>query len=153
MSNMNVKTTPETRTAVTEHAKTLGDVVAELKNELQDFISTRVAMLRSEMGEKLRMIRMAAPVVLIGILLLITAWLLFTGFLVCIIAQVFMPSPWAYSFSFILVAVLYAIVGGAAAYLGWQQLRATGLKPTRTIHVLEQDRIWLQTEAKTQYEH
>jgi len=148
--NPNFETVPEFRSAVTEQSKTVGEVVAELKNELVDFVSTRVAMLRSEMGEKLRMIKMAAPVMLIGLGLLSTAWLLFTGFLVTIIAQVFMPSPWAYSLSFVLVAVLYAIVGGAAAYLGWKQLRATGLKPKRTVQVLEQDRIWLQAEAKTQ---
>jgi membrane protein implicated in regulation of membrane protease activity len=135
---------------INAHAKTLPEAIAELKDELKDFISTRATMLRSELGEKLRMIKLAAPVVLIGVLLLMTAWLLFTGFLVCIIAQAFAPSPWAYTLSFIVVAVLYAIGGGAAAYMGWKQLRSTGLKPERTIRVLEQDRIWLQTEAKSQ---
>ncbi len=150
MPNANVKPMPGFGPVVTEHAHTVGDVISELKQELTDFISTRVAMLRSEMGEKLRMIKLAAPVVLVGALLLVSAWLVFTGFLVCIIAHAFMPSAWAYALSFLIVSVLYMIVGGAAAYLGWQQLRATGMKPERTIHVLEQDRIWLQTEAKSQ---
>ncbi|HTV66580.1 MAG TPA: phage holin family protein [Bryocella sp.] len=132
------------------HAKTVPEALADLREDLKEFVTTRAMMLRSELREKLRMIRMAAPAMLIGILILAMAGLLFTGFLVCIIAQVFMPSPWAYSLSFILVAVLYAIVGGAASYLGWQQLRATGIRPERTIHVLEQDRVWLQTEAKSQ---
>jgi uncharacterized membrane protein YqjE len=132
------------------HAKSVAEAVADLREDVKDFVTTRATMLRSELSEKLRMIRMAAPTMLVGILLLVIAVLLFTGFLVCIIAQVFMPSPWAYTFSFILVSALYAIVGGAAAYLGWRQLRATGIKPKRTIHVLEQDRIWLQTEAKSQ---
>jgi uncharacterized membrane protein YqjE len=132
------------------HAKSVADAIAELREDLQEFVTTRVMMLRSELREKLRMIRMAAPTMFIGILLLAFAALLFTGFLVCIIAQVFMPSPWAYSLSFVLVSVLYAVVGGAAAYLGWKQLRATGIKPERTIHVLKQDRVWLQTEAKSQ---
>ncbi len=146
MPNANLKIMPD----VTERAKTVGEVVSELKDELKEFISTRVAMLQSELGEKLRTIKLAAPTMIIGVLLLITAWLLFTGFLVCIIAQAFTPNPWAYTLSFVLVAVLYSIVGGAAAYLGWRQLRATGLKPERTMHVLEQDRIWLQTEAKSE---
>jgi VIT1/CCC1 family predicted Fe2+/Mn2+ transporter len=131
------------------YAKTVPEAIADLREDLKDFVTTRVTMFRFEMGEKLRMIRMAAPVMLIGFVLLVISALLFTGFLVCIIAQVFMPSAWAYSFSFILVGVFYAIVGGAAAYLGWRQLRATGLKPEHTIHVLEEDRIWLQTEAKS----
>jgi Putative Actinobacterial Holin-X, holin superfamily III len=139
------------------HTRTVPDAIAELKLELNrlkedlnEFVTTRAQMLRSEMGEKLRTIKMAAPTMVIGFALLLTAWLLFTGFLVTIIAQVFMPSPWAYTFSFILIAVLYSIVGGAAAYMGWKQLRDTSLKPVRTMRVLEQDRIWLQTEAKTQ---
>ncbi len=132
------------------HAKTVPEAIAELKDELKDFISTRVEMLRSEMSEKLSAFKMAAPALLVGVLLLLTAWLVFTGFLVAIIAQAFAPHPWAYALSFVLVAVLYAIVGGAAAYMGWRGLRATGVKPERTIRVLEQDRIWLQTEAKTQ---
>lgn len=139
------------------HSKTVAEAIADLKHELatlqdelKEFVSTRAAMLGSEMGEKLRVIKLAAPVVLIGILLLITAWLLFTGFLVCILAQAFVPNPWAYTLSFVLLAVLYAIVGGATAYVGWKQLRATSVKPERTLRVLEQDRIWLQTEAKSQ---
>ena len=150
MPSTNVKNMPPIRTVVTEHASTVGEVVSELKQEIKEFVSTRATMLRSEMEEKLRTIKMAAPTLLVGLFVLLTAWFVFTGFLVAIIAQAFMPSPWAYSLSFVIVAALYAIVGGAAAYLGWRQLRATSMKPERTMHVLEQDRIWLQTEAKSQ---
>ncbi len=150
MSSTYRNTAPEIATAVSEQTKTIGDVIWELKKELQEFVATRVEMLRSEMSEKLRMIKLAAPTVLVGLLLLVTAWFVFTGFLVCIIAQAFKPSHWAYALSFVLVAALYSIVGGAAAYLGWQQLRATGIKPARTIQVLEQDRIWAQAEVKSQ---
>lgn len=132
------------------HAKTVPEAIAELKDELKEFISTRVQMLHSEMSEKLRALKLAAPTLLVGVLLLLTAWLVFTGFLVAIIAQAFAPSPWAYTLSFVLVAVLYVIVGGATAYIGWRGLRETGIKPERTIRVLKQDRVWLQTEAKTQ---
>ncbi|HZP24187.1 MAG TPA: phage holin family protein [Terriglobales bacterium] len=132
------------------HSKTVPEAITELRDELKEFIGTRVSMLRSELSDKMRTIRMAAPVVVVGFVVLLTAWLLFTAFLVCIIAQAFAPSPWAFSISFVLVSVLYLMVGGAAAYLGWKQLRESGLKPERTIRVLEQDRIWLQTEAKSQ---
>jgi VIT1/CCC1 family predicted Fe2+/Mn2+ transporter len=132
------------------YPKTVPEVLNELKEELKEFLTTRVAMLRSEMGEKLQKLKIAAPMLVIGLLLLITAWLVFTGFLVTIIAQAFLPNPWAYVLSFIIVAAIYAIVGGAAAMSGWKQLKQTGLKPERTIRVLEQDRIWIQTEAKTQ---
>ncbi len=132
------------------YPKTVPEVLTELKEELKEFLTTRVAMLRLEMGEKLHKIKVAAPMLVVGLLLLITAWLVFTGFLVTIIAQAFLPSPWAYVLSFIIVVALYAIAGGVAAMSGWKQLKQAGLKPERTIRVLEQDRIWIQTEAKTQ---
>jgi hypothetical protein len=139
--NTNAKTVPDIRTVVTEHARTMGDVISELKEELKEFVNTRATMLRCEMGEKLRTIKVAAPTLVVGLLVLLTAWFVFTGFLVAIVAQAFVPSPWAYTLSFVIVAALYAMMGGAAAYMGWRQLRATRMKPERTLHVLEQDRI------------
>ena len=132
------------------HVKSVQETIADLKEELKDFFSTRVAMLRAEMSDKLRIIKMAAPTLVVGLFLLLTAWFVFTGFLIAIIAQAFMPSPWAYTLSFVIVAVLYAIIGGAAAFMAWRRLKALSLKPERTVRVLEQDRIWIQREAKTQ---
>lgn len=132
------------------YTRPITDVMEELKEELKEFVGTRLAMLRSELNDKFQSFKMAAPVLTIGITLLGTAWLVFTGFLVCIIAQAFAPNPWDYAISFILVSVLYAIVGGLSAYVGWQQLKENGVKPERTIRVLQQDRIWLQAEGKSQ---
>jgi uncharacterized membrane protein YqjE len=132
------------------NGKSVTEVIENLKEELKEFVTTRLAMLRSELDDKYRSFKTAAPVMTIGIGMLGTAWLLFTGFLVCIIAQAFAPSPWDYAVSFILVTVLYAIVGGLAAYLAWRQLMQKGVKPERTIRVLQQDRIWLQAEGKSQ---
>jgi Putative Actinobacterial Holin-X, holin superfamily III len=137
--------------------KTVPDAIAELKLELnqlkeevKEFVSTRVAMLRAEMGEKLQSVKAAAPMMVVGLLLLITAWLAFTGFLVCIIAQAFPIGQWAYVVSFIIVALIYGAAGGATALFAWKQIKQMGVKPKRTMQVLEQDRIWLQTEARTQ---
>jgi uncharacterized membrane protein YqjE len=132
------------------HTKTITEVVEDLKNELMEFVSTRFAMLQSEFDDKFQSFKMAAPVLGIGLVLLGSAWLLLTGFLVTIIAQAFAPNPWNFTVAFLVVAVLYGIVGGIAAYLAWRQLKEKGVKPKRTIEVLKQDGMWLQTEAKTQ---
>ena len=132
------------------NTRNLAEILSEIKEELKDFIATRVAMLRSELNEKLQSIKMAAPVLLIGVAMLGTAWLLLTGFLVCIVAQAFTPSPWAYVISFVIVGVCYGLLGAAAAFMAWRQLTEKGVKPERTIRVLQQDRLWLQTEGKSQ---
>jgi len=135
---------------INAHAKTVPEAITDLKEELKEFLGTRVAMLRSEVGEKLQTIKLAAPMLILGLVLLATAWLAFTGFLVCIIAQAFDIGAWAYVVSFIIVTVVYAMAGGVTALFAWKQIKQVGMKPKRTMHVLEQDRIWLQTEARTQ---
>ena len=150
MINDYPKSVPDTRTVITEHAKSVGEVVADLKEELQEFANTRLGILRSEMSRKLERIKLATPMLVVGVVMLWTAWLVLTGFLVCIIGEAFSPSRWAYAASFILVAVCYGIVGGVATTIAWKNLKETGLKPERTLRVLQQDRVWLQTEAKTQ---
>ena len=132
------------------HTKPIAEVIDELRHELIEFVSTRFAMLEAEFDEKVTSFKMAAPVLVIGMLLLGSAWLALTGFLVSIIAQAYAPNPWALTLSFLTVAVLYAIVGGAAAYMAWKQLKEKGVKPERTIRVLKEDRQWLQKEARTQ---
>lgn len=132
------------------NTKSIAEVMEDLKNELMDFAITRLKMLRAEISEKVQSFKMAAPVLTLGLALLLTAWFVLTGFLVCIIAAAFTPHPWAYTVSFLIVGVLYAIVGGAAAFLAWRQLKDKGIAPQRTIEVLKQDRIWLQNESRTQ---
>jgi hypothetical protein len=146
----NTRDIPDIKTVVNTHVKTVADVVSDLKTELQEFLSTRVAMLRSELGAKLETVKTAMPMLVVGLLLLVTAWLAFTGFLIAIIAEALEPRPWAYVVSSLIVAFIYALVGSVAAMVAWKKMNATGVKPERTIRMLEQDRIWLQTEAKTQ---
>lgn len=130
------------------NARSVIEVVEQLRDEFIEFVTTRIEMMEAEFDEKAQALRMSGPLLGIGMLVLVTAWLLFSGFLVCMIAQAFAPRPWNWALSFLVVSVLYAIVGGAAAYVAWRQLKDKGVKPERTLRVLKQDGLWLQTEAK-----
>ena len=46
--------------------------------ELKDFISTRIQMLKSEMNEKVGVLKASAPAIAVGAVLAITAWILFS---------------------------------------------------------------------------
>jgi len=129
--------------------KSLPEIVNDLKGELKEFVATRVAMLRSEMSEKLAALKEAVPALIGGLAVLITAWLLFTGFLVTVIAMAF-SSPWGWVWSFLIVTAAYLLLGGMLAVAGLAKLKQTKLVPERTLRVLKQDEVWLQTEAKTQ---
>ncbi len=132
------------------HEHSLAAAIRELRDELKEFIGTRLAMLRSEMKTKLETWKAALPMAVVGAVLLATAFLLLTIALVALIMVAFYGSPYAWFFGFLIVGVAYAIFGGGAAFMAVRNFKEASLKPTRTLRVLEQDKIWLQSEARTQ---
>lgn len=132
------------------NGRSFAGVVNEVKDELKEFLQTRISMLKAEVGEKMRTIKAAVPMLATAIVFLVTAYLLFTLCLVALISVAFYGNPFRWFLSFIIVAVLYSIVGGMAAVFGLKELRAQGLMPKKTIKVLKEDQIWLQHEARTQ---
>jgi uncharacterized membrane protein YqjE len=128
----------------------LGEVLNDLKIELKDFISTRIQMLQTEMNEKFGAIKAAAPAIVIGAVLALTAWFLFTLALVFLISMAFQGQPYQYAVSFGIVFVIYAIAGAVFISYGYSSIKSRGMTPERTLRVLKQDQIWIQTEAKTE---
>ena len=133
-----------------ENGRNLAGVVADLKEESKEFVSTRLAMLRSEMNNKISVWKTAAPTIVVGALLLATAWLLLTGAIVAAIYVAFEGNPWAAALALIIVCVAYAVLGGIAVLFGIRSLRETGVTPTRTLRVLKDDQIWISNEARAQ---
>ncbi len=135
---------------VVENGRTLAGVVTELKDELRDFLQTRLDMLRSELHDKMRSWKLALPMIAVALVLLGTCWLVLTGALVAIIATAFYPSPFAPFFALIIVGVAYLLAGAVCASFAFRELKEQGIVPRRTIQVLKDDRVWLQTEARSQ---
>lgn len=135
---------------VNENGRTMAGVIAELKGEAKEFVQTRIDMLRSELRDKIKAWKLAIPVIAIGLVLLATAWLVLTGALIAVISAAFYPSRFAYFFGFIIVGAVYALAGSIAGAFAWRELKEQGIMPQRTIQVLKDDRVWLQTEARGQ---
>lgn len=131
------------------YTKSLPEIVSDLKLELRDFVATRLAMLRSEMTGKLSPVKKAVPAMIAGMALLWVGGLVFTGFLVTAIALAF-GTAWGWAWAFLIVAGAYLLLGAMLAFGAVTKLKKTNLVPERTIRVLKQDDVWLQTEAKTQ---
>lgn len=129
------------------HERSLGEVAAEIKQELQDFIKTRVELLRSELQGKARQLKMALPLLAVGALLAAVALVVLTFALVAAISLAFegMRSPWA--LAALIVGGAYLLLGGLAAFVGWRELRTLGRTPERTARVLREDQAWLRREA------
>jgi uncharacterized membrane protein YqjE len=133
----------------TDQNRSVAEILANVKDELKDFLNTRIQMLRAEMSEKGKAIASSIPAIVIGAVMLFASFFLFTGLLVTVIAQA-IHNNWNYPIAFAIVFVLYALIGAAFAAYGVRTLKSAGVAPERTLRVLKQDQVWLQTEARTQ---
>jgi len=130
-------------------ARSLAAIAADMKQELKEFAETRIAMLKSELREKIGHWKMAAPLAVVGVVLLGTTYLLITLGLVAL-AAVFIDSPYRWFFAFIGVGVLWALLGGVAVYIAKREFELNRLMPRKTLEVLKGDKVWLQQEARNQ---
>jgi hypothetical protein len=128
--------------------KSIGTVLAETKEELKNFIQTRLAILKTELSDKIKSWKAVLPMMIAGGLLLLTAWLGVTFTLVALLAAVFQPNPFAWFFGGAIVSVVYLVIGAALAKSAVNRLKAVQMVPTRTLEVLKQDQIWIQKETK-----
>jgi len=135
---------------ITENNKSIGQVVSELKNDARDFISTRLQILTQEMNDKVKVWKVAIPMLVIAALLNGIALLVLTFAIVAFLAGVFQPSPYAWCYGALIVTAFYIIAAFGLFYLGKRELTQTGIAPTRTLRVLKQDQIWIQNEARSQ---
>lgn len=133
-----------------KNGRSLASTLAEMKIELLDFLDTRIELLKTELREKMSILKAAAPLGALGALLLLTAYLLFTLALVSLIVVAFQDNPYRWFFALLIVAFAWAVFGGIAVYFAKREFEMTTLLPQRTIEVLKGDKIWIQAEVKNQ---
>ena len=133
-----------------KNGRSLASTLAEMKIELLDFLDTRIELLKTELQEKGKILKTAAPLGALGALLLATAYLLFTLALVSLVVVAFQDNPYRWFFAFLIVAFAWTVFGGIAVYFAKRELEMNTLLPQRTIEVLKGDKIWIQAEVKNQ---
>jgi hypothetical protein len=120
--------------------------VVEIINEFKDFARTRYQMLRLEIKENMATWRRIAMLGALALVLLWTAWLLFSIALAAVIAAAFYPSPYAWFLGLIIVGVLWGGAGAMFAILARRQMRTEGIYPKQTVTTLKEDQLWIQNE-------
>lgn len=136
-------------TPIDRHSDTraLRDVLQEIKDEVRDFVITRLDILKVELNEKKARVKSALPLLAAGAVLAIGAFFAFTFALIAVAATL-IEGPWAWAIGAAIVFALYAIAGGALAWMGYKEVSTEGLAPERTLRVLKQDQQWIQNEAR-----
>ena len=132
------------------NGRSVAAVLADTKEELKQFVETRIAMLKTELREKLKTLKTAAPLGAVGLVLLTTAYMLFTLSLVALVFAFLPDNAYRWCLAFLAIALLWSILGGAAAYFAKREFELKGLMPSKTIRVLKGDKVWIQSEVKTQ---
>ena len=129
--------------------KSIAAILAETKDELKQFVTTRVNILKAEMDEKISRIKSVIPLAVVAALFLVSAWMVFTFALVALLQALFLPSTYAWLWASLIVMAVYLVVGGLCGWLAYSEIKATKLTPDRTLKVLQQDQVWIQNEART----
>ena len=137
----------ETRNATAERA--LGTIISDIRDEFKEFLNTRMEMLKSEFHETAAAARTAVPLALVALGLLGTGMLLFTAAVVVLIAAAFAGNPYAWFFAFAIVGFIWMALGAGAAFFAYNAFRSKSMFPKRTVEVLQADKVWLQSEARS----
>ncbi len=123
-------------------------LLSELKNESVEFVRTRVQLFVSELRDKAGKSRKSAPFAAVALFFGGVAFLLFTLAAVGLVAIAFWGSPFAFFWGFLIIGVLYLLLGAINSIIGYYAL--TGLAPEKTIKVLRDDTSWVRAELSRQ---
>lgn len=127
----------------------LATVLAETKEEIKEFVQTRLQLVQSEVGEKVRIWKYSIPLLFLACGLLLMGVLVLTFAFVALIRAWFLPSQYAWLWAGLIVAALYFFSGGAVGWFAYGELRTAGLAPKRTLEVLKQDQAWVRVQNET----
>ena len=130
------------------HEKSLGDVLAEVKVELTEFLETRFQILRAEIKDILQTWKYCLPLLLGAGALLLASWMVITFAFVALIHGWLLSSRFAWAWAGLIVGAIYLVVAGVIGWFAYGELRKVGLVPKRTLEVLKQDQNWVESEAK-----
>ena len=132
------------------NGRTLAQVLSDAKQELQEFVQTRFQLLRTELEQKFKFLKVAVLLAAIAAVLLSTAYLLLTLALAALVATAFADSPYRWVFGFLSVGSFWAILGAVMGFFAKREFAVKGITPNRTISILKGDKIWIQSEARNQ---
>jgi uncharacterized membrane protein YqjE len=129
--------------------KSLAGLIAETKQEIREFVTTRVGLLKAEFSEKARIFKYAIPLLLVTAALLLAAWMTLTFALIALLHGMFLPSPYAWLWAALIIGGFYLVLGIVVGWFAYSEIKSVGMAPNRTLQVLKQDQIWLQNEVRT----
>ena len=100
-------------------------------------------MLISEMKQKFSVWSVALPMFVVAATIGFLGFILLSFALVAAIAHAI-----GWGWAALVVGVFYSMTAGGVGFLAYREIKAEGVAPVRTLHVLRMDKIWLENEAR-----
>ena len=130
-----------------DERKPIGELLQSLKQDLSEFISTRVQIAVAEMKEKTTAWKAAVPLLGAALLFAVMAVTCLTFAFISLIAES-LTGDYAWAIASGIVAFAYIIIGAIAGWLGYSELRDESIVPERTLRVLKADQNWIKNETR-----
>lgn len=118
--------------------ESFGELVGLVANQSAGLVRDEVELAKREVREKLRTVRSAASVVIIGaVTALIAAMALCAAVIIALAEHV---GPWQ---SALIVGLILGMTAGVVILIGVSRFKRTSLRPEQTIETLEENKEWL----------
>lgn len=128
--------------------KSLASELAEIRDDLKLFVQTRVQLLRAEVKDKVRAWKGSLVLLAVAALFLLSSWFTLVFALVALVRAWIASTGYGWVGGGLIVAGVLLVVGGICGIAGYQGIKASGVKPTRTLRVLKQDQQWIQKQVR-----
>lgn len=139
---------PAANGEIHENGRRVADILQQMRDELVEFVQTRVAILRSELLTARDTLKAAIPLAGVAAIFLSTAFLLLTAAVVGLVLAAFPYTVYRWFFACLIVGVFWGIVGAVAAIVVVKKFKGKNMVPSRTFEVLKRDKLWIQTEVR-----
>jgi MFS family permease len=118
--------------------ESFGELVGLVASQSAGLVRDEVALAKREVREKLKTVRSAASIVIIGaITALIAAMALCAAVIIALAEHV---GPWQ---SALIVGLILGMTAGVVILIGVSRFKRTNLRPEQTIETLEENKEWL----------
>jgi Putative Actinobacterial Holin-X, holin superfamily III len=128
--------------------RSLASVLMEIRDDLKVFMQTRAQLLRAEIGEKMRIWKSSAMFLGLAGIFLLTGWFTSVFALIALLNSWIVSGRYGWFFGGVIMSAVLLGLGALFGLAGYRGIKASGVKPTRTLRVLKQDQEWIQKQTK-----
>jgi hypothetical protein len=128
--------------------RSLASELAGIKDELKTFFQTRAQILQAEAREKVRTWKSSLVLLALAAVFLLTGWFTFVFAVVALLHTWIVSGSYAWFWGGLIVSIVLLVTGAVCGQAGYKGIKASGMKPTRTLRILKQDQEWIQKQAR-----